>query len=68
MTPKPAEEEKKAEAQIQDTLEQREALISQLTRLLDSESVLTSSALKQNHLSRHREILLEHGQERARIR
>ncbi len=68
MTPKPADEEQKAEAQIQDILEQREALISQLTRLLDSESVLTSSALKQNHLSRHREILLEHRRELARIR
>ena len=68
VTPKPADDEQKAEAQIQDILEQREALISQLTRLLDSESVLTSSALKQNHLSRHREIFLEHRHELARIR
>jgi Golgi SNAP receptor complex protein 1 len=36
---------------------QREAIISQLTRLLDSESTLTASALKQNNLARHREVL-----------
>lgn len=47
---------------------QREALISQLSRLLDSESTLTSSALKQNNLSRHREILSEHRRELSRLR
>jgi golgi SNAP receptor complex member 1 len=47
---------------------QRETLISQLARLLDSESTLTSSALKQNNLSRHREILLEHRREQSRLR
>lgn len=47
---------------------QRDSLISQLTRLLDSESALTSSALKQNNLSRHREILAEHRRESARLR
>ena len=47
---------------------QREAIISQLSRLLDSESVLTSSALKQNHLSRHREILLDHRRELVRLK
>lgn len=47
---------------------QRENLISQLSRLLDSESVLTTSALKQNNLSRHREILLDHRRELARLR
>lgn len=46
----------------------REALISQLSRLLDSESVLTSSALKQNHLTRHREILLDHRRELVRLK
>ncbi|MCJ1461505.1 hypothetical protein MMC07_000102 [Pseudocyphellaria aurata] len=66
--PKPTEDEQKAEAQIQDILERREALISQLTRLLDSESLLTASALKQNNLSRHREILVEHRHEHARLR
>lgn len=49
-------------------LSQREALISQLSRLLDSESALTSSALKHNNLSRHREILQDHRRELARLR
>ena len=47
---------------------QRETLIGQLSRLLDSEATLTSSALKQNNLSRHREILADHKKERTRIR
>jgi Golgi SNAP receptor complex protein 1 len=47
---------------------QREALVSQLSRLLDSESVLTASALKQNNLARHREVLQEHRREHMRIR
>ena len=47
---------------------QREALISQLARLLDSESALTASALKQNNLSRHRQILLDHRRELSRLR
>jgi golgi SNAP receptor complex member 1 len=46
---------------------QRESLIAQLSRLLDSDSTLTSSALKQNNLSRHREVLLEHRRELARL-
>lgn len=46
---------------------QRETLISQLSRLLDSESTLTSSALKQSNLSRHREILLDHQRELSRL-
>lgn len=47
---------------------QRDALIAQLTRLLDSESALTASALKQNNLSRHREVLLDHKRELKRLR
>ncbi|KAL8649776.1 MAG: hypothetical protein Q9210_004197 [Variospora velana] len=47
---------------------QRETLISQLTRLLDSESLLTASALKQNNLSRHRETLLDHRHTLSRLR
>ncbi|MCJ1237177.1 hypothetical protein MMC14_005162 [Varicellaria rhodocarpa] len=66
--PKPTEEERKIEAQIEDILERRESLISQLARLLDSESVLTASALKQNNLSRHREILLDQRRELSRLR
>lgn len=49
------------------SIEQREALISQLSRLLDSEATLTSSALKQNNLSRHREVLLDHRRELQRL-
>ncbi|KAI4164759.1 MAG: hypothetical protein LQ342_001734 [Letrouitia transgressa] len=66
--PKPTEEEQKTEDQIQDLLDRRQTLISQLSRLLDSESVLTASALKQNNLSRHREILHEHQQTLSRLR
>ncbi|EEQ30975.1 protein transport protein gos1 [Microsporum canis] len=65
---KPSEDENRLEAQIQDILSRRETLISQLSRLLDSESALTASALKQNNLSRHREVLLEHRQELKRLK
>ncbi|KAI9722369.1 MAG: hypothetical protein M1812_001841 [Candelaria pacifica] len=68
MPSKPTEEEQRVEAQLQDILEKRESLISQLSRLIDSESALTSSALKQNNLSRHREILLDHRRELSRLR
>jgi golgi SNAP receptor complex member 1 len=43
-------------------------LVSQLNRLLDSEATLTASALKQNNLSRHREILSEHRREVTRLK
>lgn len=46
---------------------QRESIIAQLSRLLDSEASLTSSALKQNNLSRHREVLQEHRREFQRL-
>lgn len=46
---------------------QREAYITQLSRLLDSESPLTTSALKANNLTRHREILLDHRRELIRL-
>lgn len=42
--------------------------MAQLTRLLDSESALTSSALKQNNLARHREILQDHRRELSRLK
>ncbi|PGH14168.1 hypothetical protein AJ80_06037 [Polytolypa hystricis UAMH7299] len=67
LPPKPSEEEQRTESQLLDILERREALISQLSRLLDSESALTSSALKQNNLARHREILLDHRHELKRL-
>jgi len=68
LPPKPSEDEQRAEAQIQDLLDKRESLIAQLSRLLDSESTLTPSALKQNNLSRHREVLSEHRIELRRLR
>ena len=42
--------------------------MSQLSRLLDSEATLTASALKQNNLSRHREILQDHCRELNRLK
>ncbi|KAI5277194.1 hypothetical protein KEM52_004974, partial [Ascosphaera acerosa] len=45
----------------------RAALISQLARLLDSEATLTASALKQNNLARHREVLADHRAELRRL-
>ncbi|KAI9862564.1 MAG: hypothetical protein M1813_004416 [Trichoglossum hirsutum] len=66
--PKPSEGEERVESQLQDILQRRETLISQLARLLDSESTLTSSALKQNNLSRHREILHDHRRELNRLK
>jgi golgi SNAP receptor complex member 1 len=47
---------------------QRENVISQLTRLLDSEPSLTSSALRQNNLSLLREKLADHGRDLKRLR
>jgi Golgi SNAP receptor complex protein 1 len=51
-----------------ELLEKRDSLISQLADLLESESALTASALKQNNLARHREILAEHRRELQRIK
>jgi len=68
LPPKPSEDEQRTETQLQEILEKREALIAQLSRLLDSESALTSSALKQNNLARHREILVDHRRELQRLR
>lgn len=65
---KPSEEEQKNETEIQELFEQREALIAQLSRLLDSESALNTSSLKQNNLSRHREVLAEHRSELRRLK
>ncbi|KKK21635.1 hypothetical protein ARAM_007789, partial [Aspergillus rambellii] len=45
----------------------RESLIAQLSRLLDSEATLSSSALKQSYVSRHREVLQEHKRELQRL-
>lgn len=47
---------------------QRDGVISQLTRLLDAESSLGSSALKQNNLSLLRDKLAEHKKDLVRLR
>jgi len=64
---KPSEDELRIEMQIKELLEKREALISQLSRLLDSEATLTSSAVKHNNLSRLREVLAEHRRDLNRL-
>ncbi|KAJ9627978.1 protein transport protein gos1 [Taxawa tesnikishii (nom. ined.)] len=66
LPPKSSEEEKRTEAQLEDILERRSALLSQLQRLLDSEA--TASALKSTNLARHREILTQHRMELTRLR
>ncbi|KIX04632.1 uncharacterized protein Z518_05502 [Rhinocladiella mackenziei CBS 650.93] len=68
LPPKPSDEEQRNEAEIEELLEKRDGLISQLSRLLDSESALSTSTLKQNNLSRHREVLSEHRQELRRLK
>ncbi|KAF2796158.1 V-snare-domain-containing protein [Melanomma pulvis-pyrius CBS 109.77] len=65
---KPSEEEQRTESQLQDILEKRDTLVSQLSRLLDSESAHSSSAVKQNNLARHREILVDHRRELSRLK
>ena len=47
---------------------QRESVVAQLSRLLDSEAALTSSALKQNNLALLREKLSEHKRDLTRLR
>lgn len=52
----------------QTSKNQRDTTISQLARLLDSETTLTSSALKQNNLSLLREKLAAHRRDLNRLR
>jgi Golgi SNAP receptor complex protein 1 len=68
LPPQASEEETRLEKAINDLLDKREQLVSQLSRLLDSESALTQSALKQSNLARHREILTQHKDELQRIK
>ncbi|KAF2637962.1 V-snare-domain-containing protein [Massarina eburnea CBS 473.64] len=65
---KASEDELRTEVQLQEILEKRDALVSQLARLLDSESAHNSSAVKQNNLARHREILSDHRRELLRLK
>lgn len=66
--PKPTEEENGTEAKLQELLEKRETVITQLGRLLDSETTLTSSALKQNNLALLRDKLADHRRDLSRLR
>ncbi|KAF2172308.1 hypothetical protein M409DRAFT_63032 [Zasmidium cellare ATCC 36951] len=63
---KPSDEEKKLEDQLNEILEKRSSLLSQLARVLDSEP--TPSALKSTNLARHREILTQHRTELSRLK
>ncbi|KAL1882735.1 hypothetical protein VTK73DRAFT_1255 [Phialemonium thermophilum] len=64
----PSIEEINTEAKLNDLLEKRDKVISQLGRILDSDANLTSSALKQNNLALLREKLVEHRRDLARLR
>ncbi|KAK1757652.1 hypothetical protein QBC47DRAFT_376628 [Echria macrotheca] len=65
---KPTEDEKATETKLQDLLEKRDTVIAHLTRILDSESSLGSSALKQSNLSLLRDKLSDHRRDLARLR
>lgn len=66
--PKPTEDERNTEKKLQELLEKRETIISQLARLLETEAALTASALKQNNLSLLREKLSSHKRDLNRLR
>ncbi|KAG9249846.1 uncharacterized protein F5Z01DRAFT_668043 [Emericellopsis atlantica] len=65
---KPSPEEIETENKIEELLEKRDGIITQLARLLDSEAALTSSAVKQNNLSLLRENLANHRRDLTRLR
>ncbi|CZR34939.1 uncharacterized protein FPRO_00940 [Fusarium proliferatum ET1] len=66
--PKPTEEERETERKLEELLEKRKTVNGQLTRLLDSEPNLASSASKQNNLSLLRRKLTGHQRDLARLR
>ncbi|KAF5964917.1 SNARE of golgi compartment [Fusarium coicis] len=66
--PKPTEEERETERKLEELLEKRETVNGQLSRLLDSEPNLSSSASKQNNLSLLRRKLTGHQRDLARMR
>lgn len=68
LSEKPSPEEQSTENELVDLFGKREGLINQLSRLLDSESALSTSALKQNNLTRHREVLTDHRSELRRLK
>ncbi|PHH59881.1 hypothetical protein CDD81_2400 [Ophiocordyceps australis] len=68
IAPKPTTEEREAETKIEELLEKRESVVSQLSQLLDSEASLTASAVKQNNLALLREKLSGHRRDLGRLR
>lgn len=68
LTEKPSPEEASVESDLLDVFEKRENLIGQLSRLLDSESALQTSSLKQSNLTRHRDLLADHRSELRRLK
>lgn len=64
--PKPSDDERKTEEQLNEILEKRSSLLQQLSRVLDSEA--QPSALKSTNLARHREILTQHRTELSRLK
>ncbi|KAF8474732.1 snare region anchored in the vesicle membrane C-terminus-domain-containing protein [Kalaharituber pfeilii] len=64
----PSDEEVRMEQQIQDILQKRECTIASLSRTLESESAVNSSAAKLQNLVRHKEVLAEHNKEFTRIK
>ena len=68
LSEKPSPEETHTESEILDLFTKREAIIGQLSRLLDSESAVSTPALKQNNLTRHRELLSDHHSELRRVK
>ncbi|KAG0642173.1 snare region anchored in the vesicle membrane C-terminus-domain-containing protein [Tuber brumale] len=65
---KPSEAELRTESQLQEILQKRETVVSSLSRLLDSETALTSSATKLQNLSLHRSTLTDHRREFIRLK
>lgn len=66
--PKPTQEELDVENKIEEQLEQRESVIGQLTRLLDSDAALSASAVKHQNVSLLRDKLSDHKRDLARLR
>jgi len=64
---KPTDEEKTTESKLHELLEKRSSVISQLSLILESESSLSSSALKQSNLSLLRDKLTAHQRDLARL-
>ncbi|KAK9470612.1 snare region anchored in the vesicle membrane C-terminus-domain-containing protein [Dipodascopsis tothii] len=62
-----SETETRLERELETVLEKRSEILATINRLLESQAA-ASSATKLHHLQRHREILVEHQKELARLR